>query len=49
MVSNIKQNADNAQTTDKIANKSADDAQESVSRFASSCGDEGYRRQDLDY
>jgi methyl-accepting chemotaxis protein len=29
MVSNIKQNADNAQTTDKIANKSATDAQES--------------------
>ena len=29
MVSNIKQNADNAQTTDKIANKSASDAQES--------------------
>jgi methyl-accepting chemotaxis protein len=29
MVSNIKQNADNAQQTDKIANKSADDAQES--------------------
>ena len=29
MVSNIKQNADNAQQTDKIANKSAKDAQES--------------------
>jgi methyl-accepting chemotaxis protein len=29
MVSNIKQNADNAQQTDKIANKSAEDAQES--------------------
>ena len=29
MVSNIKQNADNAQQTDKIANKSARDAQES--------------------
>ena len=29
MVSNIKQNADNAQQTDKIANKSATDAQES--------------------
>ena len=29
MASNIKQNADNAQQTDKIANKSADDAQES--------------------
>jgi methyl-accepting chemotaxis protein len=29
MVSNIKQNADNAQTTDKIANKSSQDAQDS--------------------
>ena len=29
MVSNIKQNADNAQQTDKIATKGAKDAQES--------------------
>ena len=32
MVSNIKQNADNAQQTDKIANKSANDAQKAASR-----------------